>query len=224
MADDVRIPELLRKEPVWNALSVNPAVGVAVLDLLGTIVHANPAICRMFLGDVEPADVHDRNLFELYPKAWAEERMDVLERVRATGRPIIMRHIRRGVQLESEIAPIEVDDGPEPLILVLTTQGESSTSDDGDEHLEVVESAYADFGPLDVLTRRELEVLALLKHGMTAPQIASELRRSPRTVEKHVASMMHKLRVAGRAELLQIAMRAGLELRDATLARTSEPA
>jgi DNA-binding NarL/FixJ family response regulator len=54
-----------------------------------------------------------------------------------------------------------------------------------------------------VLSAREHEVLRLLAEGMTDREIAGALSISPRTVESHVSSVLHKLGVRNRAEAAQ---------------------
>ena len=49
----------------------------------------------------------------------------------------------------------------------------------------VVDSNLVDLGPLDVLTRRELAVLALVGHGTPLKAIAKELGVAQRTVDHH---------------------------------------
>jgi DNA-binding CsgD family transcriptional regulator len=51
------------------------------------------------------------------------------------------------------------------------------------------------------LTRRELQVLALLAEGVGNREIAERLSRSPRTVEHHVAKVLDKLSAANRMEV-----------------------
>jgi len=50
------------------------------------------------------------------------------------------------------------------------------------------------------LTVRELDVLRLLADGITDREIAERLGISPRTVETHVGSILHKLAVRNRAQ------------------------
>jgi DNA-binding CsgD family transcriptional regulator/tetratricopeptide (TPR) repeat protein len=50
------------------------------------------------------------------------------------------------------------------------------------------------------LTRREVEVLALMAEGSSNADIADRLSRSPRTVEHHVSSILGKLNAANRLE------------------------
>jgi predicted ATPase/DNA-binding CsgD family transcriptional regulator len=60
------------------------------------------------------------------------------------------------------------------------------------------------------LTRRELEVLALLVEGRTNPEIANELFISPRTVSVHVTHILEKLGVENRSAAVALALRTGL--------------
>lgn len=53
---------------------------------------------------------------------------------------------------------------------------------------------------LETLTERELEVISLLADGMVDREIADRLSLSPRTVEKHVGNILHKLGCRGRNE------------------------
>ena len=54
--------------------------------------------------------------------------------------------------------------------------------------------------PLEDLTERELEVLGLMAEGRTNRAIADKLVITEHTVEKHVANVMGKLRIAEGAE------------------------
>lgn len=63
-------------------------------------------------------------------------------------------------------------------------------------------SASAD-GPEGQLTSREWEVLDLLRQGQSTSQIARRLVLSPVTIRTHIASILRKLRVADRDELLR---------------------
>ncbi len=58
-------------------------------------------------------------------------------------------------------------------------------------------------GPEAQLTSREWQILNLLRHGLSTSEIARRLVLSPVTVRTHVNSMMRKLRVRDRDELVR---------------------
>jgi DNA-binding NarL/FixJ family response regulator len=57
-------------------------------------------------------------------------------------------------------------------------------------------------GNYHALTPRQREVLAQLKRGLTNAEIGQVLFISEQTVKEHVSSILHKLRLRGRAQLL----------------------
>ncbi len=56
------------------------------------------------------------------------------------------------------------------------------------------------------LTRREQDVLHLLAEGLSNSQIGEQLHLSPRTIEKHVSSLLRKSNTSNRAELVRFAI------------------
>jgi DNA-binding NarL/FixJ family response regulator len=64
--------------------------------------------------------------------------------------------------------------------------------------------------PLEALTTREREVLALMIQGRTNRQIAEALLVTPNTVKKHVDHILQKLNVRNRAGAVAAALQAGL--------------
>jgi DNA-binding CsgD family transcriptional regulator/tetratricopeptide (TPR) repeat protein len=71
--------------------------------------------------------------------------------------------------------------------------------------------AASDAGaPAPALTRREMEVLALLAEGRTNRQIADALFISESTAGVHVSNILGKLAVTGRTEAAAVAYRSGL--------------
>jgi DNA-binding CsgD family transcriptional regulator len=65
-------------------------------------------------------------------------------------------------------------------------------------------------GPLGRLSRRELEVLALVAEGLTNRDIAERLVLSEHTVNRHVANILRKLGLTSRAAAAALAGRYGL--------------
>lgn len=60
------------------------------------------------------------------------------------------------------------------------------------------------------LTARELEVCRYLALGMSKKEIAEQLHRSIKTIDKHVENLMRKLEIHDRVELARYAIREGL--------------
>ncbi len=60
------------------------------------------------------------------------------------------------------------------------------------------------------LTRREKEILVLVARGYTNREIAEQVGRSVRTIEKHRYNLMKKAGLRNKAELIQFALRMGL--------------
>jgi DNA-binding NarL/FixJ family response regulator len=76
----------------------------------------------------------------------------------------------------------------------------------------VLEKMAAGFGsdPHEMpLTTRELEILKLLRQGMTNKEIAYQLRIAERTVRYHVENLLEKLQALNRAEAVANAIQKG---------------
>jgi DNA-binding NarL/FixJ family response regulator len=67
-----------------------------------------------------------------------------------------------------------------------------------------------DDGLVEPLTRRELDVLALLADGLPNKRIAGELGISDQTVKFHVASICGKLGAVNRTDAARRALRLGM--------------
>jgi len=63
---------------------------------------------------------------------------------------------------------------------------------------------------IDELSKREIEILALLVQGMNYKNVAEELFISPETVRNHIKNIYKKLQVRSRSEAVTIAIRQGL--------------
>lgn len=90
--------------------------------------------------------------------------------------------------------------GPSVRSLVLADEDGRLSVDPGDRPLT----------RLGLLTVRELEVLRLIGKGRSRCEIASELARSPKTIDGHQERMMKKLGIASRNELMRFSIREGL--------------
>lgn len=191
-----------------------PGLAVALMLADGTILYVNETITRLYGGGTVEEHTGS-NLADLYPREWAEEKIALLRRVAETDDRLMIRYIWEGKRIEAQYQRIPAEEeGGEPRILVTVREG-TTEGDLVPEGYEVVKMDTAHFGPLSVLTPRELEVLALIGHGKSAKEIAELLGCSPRTVERHRDSIGKKLDKNDRVSLALIAQAAGLELRDA---------
>jgi len=68
----------------------------------------------------------------------------------------------------------------------------------------------AESSSLDILTKREQQILQFIGNGMANKNIASRLKLSVRTVETHRANLGHKLGIKNTAGLVKYAVTKGL--------------
>lgn len=65
-------------------------------------------------------------------------------------------------------------------------------------------------GGMEILTKREREVVALVAHGLSNDEIAATMVLSPTTAKTHVSRAMTKLGARDRAQLVVFAYQSGL--------------
>lgn len=78
------------------------------------------------------------------------------------------------------------------------------------EYTERLASPPLDPSPLEVLTEREREVMAVVAEGLTNQEISDGLYLSPATVKTHISRILTKLQARDRTQLVVIAYEAGL--------------
>ncbi len=227
------VPPGVSKEALWSALAGDPNTSVGIVSVEGQVLYINEQGAKLFHGpNAKAADYIGKYWSQLHEPAWYEQRLEVLKQVAATGKPVMMRTIWRGWQQFSWVQPIdsEVEEAADddwtcsavPQRFLITTRriaGDDKAEDLAEGETEVIESEVSDLGPLDVLSARELEVLALIGQGMSLKEIARTLYRSVKTIDNHRQSIGKKLNVTDRVVLAEIAKRAGLTVADADRAR-----
>jgi DNA-binding CsgD family transcriptional regulator len=65
-------------------------------------------------------------------------------------------------------------------------------------------------GRREVLSEREREILRLMGEGRTTAQIAAECGIAPVTVRRHIASLLHKLKVPDRKSAIALVQERGV--------------
>jgi len=73
-----------------------------------------------------------------------------------------------------------------------------------------VQQDRAEEDPLEPLTERERQVLAMTAEGFTSTEIGKKLFISPKTVDTYRSRIMDKLELHHRSELVRFALRTGL--------------
>ncbi|MBL8887114.1 MAG: hypothetical protein JNK16_10660 [Phycisphaerales bacterium] len=211
------------------ALGSDPMSGVAIFGTGGAVIWANPQLSKMFRGpDASPAQSIGRKLKEVYPESFANEVVSVIDQAASSGKPALMRTIWRGEQIYTWVQPIKSDaseaaEGTDTQVLTISrkVRGDETAKDLFPMvDFEKFDTKVINLGPLDVLSTRELEVLALLGQGLSAADIAAVLHRSVKTINTHRESIGKKLKIDDRVKLAVVAQRAGLRLADAARERT----
>ncbi len=238
-AEQVRVPGKpleappeFRDSPVWNALVTEPLTGVCIMSIEGRVVWMNEQSARIWHGKFAQASEYaGRPMRELFPQEIVDENLALMKRVATGQRAILVRRIWRGWQTlvwmhsipgePAEAGSSKPGEVPPRILMISRRVGGDALSDETlSSKVEVVEAEIADLGPLDALSERELEVLALLGQGLSVKEIASLLFRSAKTIENHRQSIGRKLKLDDRVKLSEIARRAGLTVRDADRTRS----
>lgn len=203
----------------WLALAQTPGVGVSITDSQGRLLFVNNTSLVLFSGSAD-TDYEGKFIADFHPPEFVAERLALIGRVIKENKPLSIRHIFNGTPISSTVWPIRDKTPPFNRALVISRPGPVLEVDALlPTSVETFDTEYIGLGPLSVLTRRELEVLVLLGHGMSVPRAAAILHRSPKTVERHKESIGKKLSLRGQSELVYLVTTMGLELSDAQLKR-----
>ncbi|MEM6470088.1 MAG: LuxR C-terminal-related transcriptional regulator [Planctomycetota bacterium] len=203
-------------------------VGISVMDRKGGLIYVNETSLGLFFSG--PVDYEGKTIEDLHPAEFVQERLEMIRRVLDEDRPLVIEHIFHGRPISSAVWPIHDVEPPYQRVLVISRRhprfeesgaDEPSLVDAGFRQIEVIDTAFIELGDLDVLTPKELEVLALIGHGLSVPKVARLLKRSQKTIENHKASITHKLHLKGQSEMVAIVTSLGLDVDDAKRKRMS---
>ena len=191
-------------------LQDHPFVAAVVIDYDGMILWGNSRGKRLYFNDPE-IDCDGKTIHDFLPDEMVIERLGLLRMVCDTGRSAFFRQILGGKSIATTYHKLNAPDGETPRAIILS--GEATN----DEHLVVhdhyfrFETKFVNFGALDKLSPREIEVLAMISQGLTTDKIAEQLGRSPKTIEAHRSAISRKLGIGSRIGLSEVARRAGLQ-------------
>lgn len=189
---------------LWEALSQDSGVKVAVIDDGGAVVVANKAYARSF-ARATPATLAGRPLTGFLPEDFAREHVELARRALDSACPMRLRTVWRGVPQEVTFRPL-----PGRRAVLLTVSCEPGAPPPDSAGIRTVRARHADEGPIAVLSPRERKVLGLIGAGLPTASIARILGRSTKTIENQRLSMGRKLGVSNRVELARIAIQSGL--------------
>lgn len=205
-------------EGVWlpTATFAGSTTPISIVREDGVVLFNNQAACDVFRPGTRPEQVIGANIRDGGPKEFFDERIALMQALAREGKHGVVRDVWRGRQLLTQLRLLPASENETLrrfLVLNIETQGEATPSTEPD--LVWFDPEHQDLGLLALLSRRELEVLALVGRGMGAPQIARALHRSEETINTHKASLLRKLSCDNSMQLAMVAQRAGLTCEDA---------
>ncbi|MCC6229844.1 MAG: response regulator transcription factor [Phycisphaerales bacterium] len=181
------------------------------------MVYCNPQWDRLISGAHPGHGVKMTGLRfnDVFPAAEASEFAELMRRSLEGKQPLLVRKLCGGRMFRSWLYPIDAMgrvpfDQPMVVFSIRAEMIEEPPTESLPQGAAAVEFRSGGMGPLDALSPRELEVLALLAEGLTIREIAAKLHRSEKTIDKHRTSIHTKLGVHDRVALCDIARRAGL--------------
>ncbi len=185
----------------------------------GEILFANKLATDVF-ADQTPQSVVGKNLADVSPQEWANERIHFFKLALDLNYPIMVTEILKGARVCSTVSPIRLKNNSTSNKILLVTVEHITP-----EELQNFREQYStdqfytakinDLDKLEVLSPRELEILALMGQGLRQKQIAELLHRSISTVDRHRERIGEKLGITDRVELVALARKAALEITDA---------
>lgn len=197
----------MRKDPaVWESMMQDAGTAVSVVDHRDVLLACNETFARV-VGAESVQSLIGRRSDEYLPTTMARELTATKAEVRRTGQPAAFRTVWHGQPFVGIFRRLAGGAG------VIGTSRPESSAEAGAwaaRGYRLVQSRFADQGPLKPLSDRERAVLSLIGAGLSTAQIAQTLGRSVKTIENQRHSLGRKLKVSNRVELARIALACGL--------------
>lgn len=183
--------------------------GVAALvrDEALRLVWCNDAYARF--SKRPKSDLLGTRIGDHIPRAAAEERAAVLERVMRTGVSEAYYQFAADKRLLCRAFACDPASFGHGGVLVIVQEAPLGTALASDEPLPVLSTPLLD--ELDALSPSELRALYHLALGRSTADIAETLCRATKTVEKHIESVHRKLGTSSRAAIVRLATERGLQ-------------
>lgn len=157
-----------------------------VSELVGTAVQRT----RLQQSYGDQNKVSDTSLLEVLDRVFTPQMEAIISNLKSTksDKSKIKEALKTTTELQEQLR----------LLLTETEQYESGSSQSGFSYPEMP------------LTKRELEVLTLIKKGLTNELIGKQLYITERTVKFHVTAILSKLHSDNRTEAVDVALKRGL--------------
>ncbi|MGA1265852.1 MAG: helix-turn-helix domain-containing protein [Phycisphaerales bacterium] len=181
---------------------------IAVVDGQGTIIShrlpKEPTVVSLAAG-VDRLD-------GLMPHPAGVSLMELIQMVQVDGRPRCAVLVMQGLAHELWTRPHRTGNGQRvgSVVLTLLPGGLQDVPRRLRTEYTRVPMSGHDWGPLDGLTRGEMNALRLISRGMTNTEAAQFMHRTRRAVEWHVRHLHRALGVTTRPALITVGRRAGL--------------
>lgn len=191
------------------------AAAIAVVREDGVVLFRNEAGTRLMNEVLGTSPEIGQSIVDWDQTPAGRERVSIMRRLAREGKHAVVRDIFNGEQVLSHLRLMPRRTSEELARFLIVHEracGQVRAADFcGQEFIEPSEHLL---GPLDSLSAREVEVLALIGEGLNAPEIAARIFRSEETVNTHKASILKKLACHHATQLALIAYRAGLKYED----------
>jgi DNA-binding CsgD family transcriptional regulator len=195
---------------IWSTLTTDSGADAAIVTVDGRVLYMSQVLS--WWAPTRPFDgVNGKLLADLFPKAIADERIQLIRRVAETGKPLVIHAAWKGIRTRTVMRPLRSPNGAiERVLIVCRGMVPADDTRAAQADMEIVQAQHVDKGQLAHLTPRELEILALIGQGLTTAAIAEKLFRSRKTIEAHRLSLGIKLSARNRVDLARIAVQSGL--------------
>jgi len=176
------------------------------LELVGLVWKLRPDVV---ISDIAMPNLNGIEATGQIHKRYPETHVIILSMHSAS--PYVIRALRSGA-----LGYLLKDDDIEIVIQAVRTVAKGTRYLSAQVSAQVIDTFLSGQDPSQTLeerlTEREREILQLVGEGNTSAQIAQKLNISPRTVEKHRANLMSKLRLNSHADVVRFAIQQGIVL------------
>ncbi|MFG0246799.1 MAG: LuxR C-terminal-related transcriptional regulator [Phycisphaerales bacterium JB052] len=186
-----------------------PGVVAVARDADMRLFWCTPAFFRLTLGAEKPEDMMGTTLRDILTESAAAEREALHQEVISTQKAISHYQFSDDIRVLATVFPLDQEAFGHRGILAVLKDAPVDRRTGNEDPIQVLSSP--NLYELNVLSSRELEVLHHIAKGLSTGDIAAQLSRSNKTVEKQVNSIHTKLNTHSRAELVRYATERGIQ-------------